>query len=118
MTTFILYAALGLLAGICSGFFGIGGAVIIIPILVLIAGFSQHQAQGTTLALMVPPIGILAAIKYYQDGNVNLKAAVFICIGFVVGGLLGAKAAGVVPDDILKKIFAGLLLLISLKMLF
>lgn len=118
MITVILYVTLGLLAGICSGFFGIGGAVIIIPALVLLCNFTQHQAQGTTLALMVPPIGILAAMKYYYNGNVNLKAALFICLGFVIGGFFGAKFAGAVSDTLLKKVFAGLLMLISLRMFF
>lgn len=118
MITVILYIVLGLLAGICSGFFGIGGAVIIIPVLVLLNGFTQHQAQGTTLALMVPPIGLLAAMRYYHDGNVNIKAALFICAGFIIGGFLGAKFASPIPATVLKKIFAGLLIIISLKMLF
>ncbi len=118
MGTVILYIALGLLAGISSGFFGIGGAVIIIPALVLLSGFTQHQAQGTTLALMVPPIGILAAMRYYQDGNVNIRAALFICAGFIIGGFVGAKFASSVPVPVLKKVFAGLLMVISIKMLF
>jgi len=118
MATVMLYIALGLLAGICSGFFGIGGAIIIIPVLVLLSGFTQHQAQGTTLALMVLPIGLLAAMRYYQDGNVNVKVALLICSGFFVGGFLGAQFAGSVSEPLLKKIFAGLLMLISLKMFF
>jgi len=118
MFTIILYVALGILAGISSGFFGIGGAVIIIPALVLLGGFTQHQAQGTTLALMIPPIGLLAAMKYYHHGNINVKAALFICAGFVLGGLLGAKFAMPIPEHILKKAFACFLMIVSLKMLF
>ena len=118
MGTIILYIALGLLAGTCSGLFGIGGAVIIIPVLVLTSGFTQHQAQGTTLALMIPPIGILAAMRYYHDGNVNIKAAIFICVGFIIGGLLGAKLASPISELVLRRLFAGLLIIVSLKMLF
>lgn len=115
--TALLYVLLGLLAGTCSGFFGIGGGTIIIPFLVFVAGFSQHQAQGTTLALMVPPIGLLAALRYYYDGNVNIKAAIFICLGFIIGGLVGANIVSSIPDAILKKMFAVYIILVGLKML-
>ena len=112
----MLYIALGLLAGVCGGFLGIGGGTIIIPFLVFVAGFTQHQAQGTTLALMIPPIGLLAAIRYYQDGNVNIKAAALICLGFIFGGLIGAHYVSPIPDTMLKKIFGIYLIIIGLKM--
>jgi uncharacterized membrane protein YfcA len=112
-----LYVALGLLAGIASGFLGIGGGVIIIPILVYFFGFSQHEAQGTTLALMIPPIGLLAAIKYYRDGNVDIRVVAFVCIGFFLGGLLGAYLVSPVPDHILRKVFGVFLFAIALKMI-
>ena len=88
-----LYILLGVVAGIFSGLIGIGGGIIIVPALVLLFGLSQHSAQGTTLALMVPPIGLLAAWTYYKQGLVDLKIAAFVCIGFFIGGLLGAKFA-------------------------
>jgi len=113
----LLYIILGLLAGTFSGFFGIGGGTIVIPALVIMAGFSQHQAQGTTLAMMIPPIGLLAAIRYYHDGNVNIKAAALLCLGFIIGGLIGANFAGPVSDSMLKKIFGGFLMLVGLKMI-
>lgn len=112
-----LYILLGLVAGIFSGLIGIGGAIIIIPVLVLLFGLSQHTAQGTTLALMVPPIGLLAALAYYKQGFVDLKIAAFICVGFFIGGLLGAKFALGIPETILKKIFGVVLLAVSLKMI-
>jgi uncharacterized protein len=118
MTNIILFIVLGLTAGILSGLIGIGGGIVIIPALIFIFGFSQHQAQGTTLALMVPPIGILAAWTYYRQGFVDVHAALFICIGFVVGGFLGAKVATVIPGAIMEKIFGVVLLLLSLKMIF
>ena len=114
----LLYIILGLLAGVSSGFLGIGGGTIIIPILVYMFGLTQHQAQGTTLALMVPPIGLLAALKYYHEGNVNIQIAIFVCMGFFVGGLLGAYLVTPVPGAILRKIFGLFLMLIALRMIF
>jgi uncharacterized membrane protein YfcA len=114
----LLFLLLGLVTGIFSGLIGIGGAIIIIPALVLLFGLSQHMAQGTTLALMVPPIGLLAALVYYKQGFVDLKIAGLICSGFFIGGLIGAKFAVAIPDQLLKKVFGVVLLLASLKMMF
>lgn len=113
-----LYLLLGLVTGVFSGLIGIGGAIIIIPCLVLLFGLSQHTAQGTTLALMVPPIGLLAAWIYYKQGFVDLKIAALICLGFFIGGLAGAQLAMKIPDDVLRKVFGVILLLASLKMIF
>lgn len=118
MINIMLYIALGLIAGIFSGLIGIGGGVIIVPALIFLFGLSQHQAQGTTLALLVPPIGILAAWQYYTQGYVNVKIATFICIGFFLGGLLGAKFATGLSNALLEKIFGAAMILIGLKMLF
>jgi uncharacterized membrane protein YfcA len=113
-----LYMLLGLVAGILSGLIGIGGGIIIVPALVLLFGLSQHTAQGTTLALMIPPIGLLAALAYYKQGFVDLKIAAFICVGFFIGGLLGAKFAIGIPETTLKKIFGIVLLAVSIRMIF
>ncbi|MFH1519839.1 MAG: sulfite exporter TauE/SafE family protein [Candidatus Omnitrophota bacterium] len=112
-----LYLGLGLMAGIASGFLGIGGGAILIPALVYFFGLSQHQAQGTTLAIMIPPIGLLAAWKYYLEGNIKLNVAAFVCLGFLVGGLIGAIFVHKVPGPVLKKIFGIFLLIISLNMI-
>jgi len=112
-----LYILLGVVAGILSGLIGIGGGIIIVPALVLLFGLSQHSAQGTTLALMVPPIGLLAALAYYKQGFVDLKIAAFVCIGFFIGGLIGAKFAIGIPEAALKKMFGVVLLLVSAKMI-
>lgn len=114
----LLYILLGLVAGTISGLIGIGGGVIMVPALVILFGFSQHQAQGTTLALMVPPIGLLAAWTYYNKGYVDIKIALLICMGFFVGGLLGAKFATAISPVSLRRIFGVALLLISLRMIF
>lgn len=112
------YILLGLAAGVFGGMFGIGGGSIMIPAMVYFFGLTQHQAQGTTLAIMVPPIGLLAAWRYYQSGNVKLGMAAFICAGFVIGGYLGAHFVQNIPDTILKRMFGVFLLVISLKMIF
>lgn len=111
------YMALGLVAGVLSGLVGIGGGIVIVPALVVLFGFTQHTAQGTTIALMIPPIGILAAWAYYNHGYVDLTAAAIICLGFLLGGYFGAKLAVSLPKFYLEKIFGLTLLLISLKML-
>ena len=113
----LLYLLLGLLTGIFSGLLGIGGAIIIIPCLVLLFGLSQHVAQGTTLALMVPPIGLLAAWTYYKAGFVDLKIAGLVCLGFFIGGFIGARYATQISDDMLRRIFGAVLLVASLKMI-
>lgn len=111
------YLLLGLMAGILSGLIGIGGGVFIVPALVFLFRFSQHHAQGTTLALLVPPIGLLAAWTYYRKGYVDLRVAALICIGFFIGGLLGARLATSLSSPLLEKVFGAALLLISVKML-
>jgi len=117
MINIMLLLLLGLFAGVCSGFLGIGGATVIVPALVFLWGLTQHQAQGTTLALMVPPIGLLAALRYYYSGNVNIKIALFVCLGFFVGALVGAMFVQPVPDPLLKRIFGGFLLVVALRMI-
>jgi uncharacterized membrane protein YfcA len=113
----ILYLLFGLIAGILSGLLGIGGGIFIIPALVFILGFSQQSAQGTTLAMMVPPIGLLAAWAYYSKGYVDLKVAGLMCIGFFVGGFFGAKFATAISDTALTRIFGVAMLIVSVKMI-
>ena len=113
----LLFLILGLAVGILSGLIGIGGGVLLTPALIYIFGFSQYQAQGTTLALLVPPIGILGAWTYYQKGYVNVPAAALICIGFVLGGLLGANLAVGISETLLRRIFGLAMLGISVRML-
>ena len=118
MVNILMLISVGVFAGVCSGFLGIGGATVVVPALVFIWGLTQHQAQGTTLAMMVPPIGILAALRYYQSGNVNIKFALFICLGFFVGALIGAIFVQPIPDPLLKKAFGFFLFIVALRMIF
>lgn len=104
--------------GAFSGLLGIGGGLILIPILIYVFGLTQHQAQGTSLAVMIPPITLLAALRYYQSGNVKVGMAVFIAAGFIAGGLIGAHAVQYVPDNILRKTFGVIMFLASIKMIF
>lgn len=117
MMNILLFLILGLVAGAVSGLLGIGGGILIVPCLVFIAGLTQHMAQGTTLALMVPPIGLLAAWTYYKQGHVDIKIAALICLGFFFGGLLGAKFATAINATLLKKLFGIALLITALKMI-
>jgi hypothetical protein len=112
------FLILGLVVGAVAGTLGIGGAVFIVPALVYLFGWHQHTAQGTALAMLIPPIGILAAWKYYQAGHVDVKVAALMCAGFFVGGYFGGLIANQLPEDTLKKVFGAALLLISLKMMF
>jgi uncharacterized protein len=112
-----LYLAFGLVAGILSGLLGIGGGIFVIPGLVLLMGFSQKMAQGTTLAMMVPPIGLLAALAYYKMGFVDIKVAGLMCIGFFIGGFFGAKFATVLSGVTLSRVFGVAMLVVSIKMI-
>lgn len=113
-----MLVGIGLIAGVLGGLLGIGGAVIIIPALVLFLGYSQYEAQGTTLAMLLLPVSALAAFQYYRGGYVDVRAALIMGVMFLVGGYLGAKLATQMPVDLLKKIFAVVLIVIAVKMLF
>jgi uncharacterized membrane protein YfcA len=117
VTTLILLLAIGLVTGAVAGMLGVGGAVIMVPALVFIMGFSQQMAQGTSLAVMLPPIGIIAAYNYWRVGQVNLKYALILAGVFIIGSYFGSKFAISLPQPVLKKIFGVLLLLVAAKML-
>lgn len=114
----LILLILGLISGILSGLLGIGGAVFIIPALAMFMGFSQQTAQGTTLMMMVLPVGFMAALQYYKAGHGDIKTAGILALAFFIGGYFGGKWANQIPQDILKKIFAVLLIVIAIKMLF
>lgn len=114
----IIIALIGAVAGILGGLFGLGGAIVIIPALVMLVGYSQQMAQGTALIMMVLPVGALAAYQYYQNGYVNIKAAVILAVFFFVGGYFGGKFAMHIPQEIMRKSFAVLIVAIAVKMWF
>jgi uncharacterized membrane protein YfcA len=118
LTTILLLTLIGLMAGFLSGLVGIGGGVIIVPALVILLGFSQKLAQGTSLGILLLPVGILAVMQYYKQGYLNVNYVVIVSITFVVGGFLGSKLALLLSDEKMKKIFAIVMLLIAIKMLF
>jgi hypothetical protein len=116
--TILLLILVGLAAGVLSGMIGIGGGIIIVPALVFVLGFSQLQAQGTSLGLLLLPAGILAALNYYKKGYIDMRVVGIMFVFFVVGGWLGSKISLSLPQDTVKKIFAIVLLLVAGKMLF
>lgn len=118
ITQIIISVLIGLAGGVLSGLLGLGGAIIIIPALVIFLNFSQQMAQGTTLVMMVLPIGALAAWQYYQQGYVEIKTALVLAVAFFIGGYFGAKFATHIPQETLKKAFAIGLLVIAIKIWF
>jgi uncharacterized protein len=116
--TVILLILVGLAAGMLSGLVGIGGGIIIVPALVLLLGFTQKQAQGTSLGILLLPIGILAVAQYYKEGYVNISYVAIVALAFLVGSYFGSKIAITMSDEKMKKIFAITLMLIAIKMLF
>ena len=113
----LILIVIGIITGVMAGMLGIGGAIIMIPALVFLLGISQQTAQGTSLAVMLPPVGIIAAYNYYKAGHVNIRFAIILAVFFLVGSYFGSKLALNLPQSLLKKIFGILLLLVAAKML-
>ena len=114
----MLYVITGFLTGILGGLFGVGGGEIFIPLLVYLFGFSQHQAQGTSLAVLLPPIGLLAALRYYRAGHVDFAVAGLLALGFFFGASVGALGATKINGDMLRRVFGVFLLIVALHMTF
>lgn len=117
-TTLISLIIIGTITGFLAGMLGIGGGLVVIPALAMVLGMTQHAAQGTSLAMMLPPIGIIAAYNYYKAGNVDIKFALILAVMFIIGSYFGSKVAIKLPQEVLKKIFGVFLLLVAIKMLF
>jgi uncharacterized membrane protein YfcA len=109
-------AAVGVLAGIFGGLFGIGGGVVVVPALVYLAGFTQQKAQGTSLAALLAPVGILGALTYAKVGGVEWKSAAIIAVGFILGAYGGAKVAIVLDELLMRRLFAAFLVLIAVQL--
>jgi hypothetical protein len=118
MMEIIILLLIGLAAGVASGILGIGGGILVIPALVLLLNYSQKAAQGTSLGLLLPPIGLLAVLNYYKAGYVNLKAAGIMIITFLIGSYFSSKLAVDLPEGVIKKIFAVFLLFYAIKLFF
>ena len=114
----LLLIVIGLVAGLLSGVLGVGGGVVMVPMMIFLLGFNQYQAQGTSLAALAPPVTLVAAYNYYIDGYVNWKYALVISLFFVIGGYLSSNFAVRIEEKVLKRIFGVVLLLIGAKMLF
>lgn len=114
--TILILLAIGLSAGVFGGMVGLGGGVIMIPAMVYFLGLSMQSAQGTSLAVMLPPVGLMAVMNYYKAGQMNFKYAAVIAIAFFIGGYFGSKIALNVSPDKMKKIFAVALMLIAVNM--
>ncbi len=116
--TFIILIIVGIAAGMLGGMVGIGGGIVIVPALIYFLGFSQKSAQGTSLGLLLLPVGILGVMQYYKQGHVDFKIVAFVAIGFLAGSYFGSKIALSLPQETVKKIFAILLIIVAVKMLF
>ena len=116
--TWVLVALLGVLAGIVSGLFGVGGAIVIVPGLVLLAHLPQHTAHGTSLAALAVPLGfVVGTLQYYKRGQVNLAFAIVIALGLMVGAYFGSRLAGSMSDVMLRRVFGAFLLIVSVRLL-
>ena len=117
VSTFIILIIIGLLAGVLSGLVGVGGGILMIPLLIIFLGLTQHEAQGTALFAMLPPIGILAAINYYKEGFVKWEYAIIIAFTFVIGGYLGSKLSLSLPPQMVRRIFGVIMLIGAIKLI-
>lgn len=113
----ILLVIIGLAAGVLSGLVGVGGGIIIVPALVFFLGFTQHEAQGTSLGLLLLPVGILAVMNYYNKGYIDVRVVLVMCVAFVFGGWLGSKLALSLSQEVIKKIFAVVLFYTAFRMM-
>ena len=111
------YVLIGAVAGVFSGLLGIGGGTIVVPALVYFFGMTQHKAQGTIIAAFLPPVALLAFLRYYQAGNVDLKAALFVALGLFLGAYFGAGVSLSLPEQILKKVFGVFLLFVAAQLI-
>lgn len=113
----LLLVIIGLAAGVLSGLVGVGGGIIIVPALVFFLGFTQHEAQGTSLGLLLLPVGILAVMNYYNKGYIDVRVVLVMCVAFVLGGWLGSKLALSLSQEVIRKVFAVVLFYTAFRMM-
>jgi uncharacterized protein len=113
----MLLVIIGLAAGILSGLVGVGGGIIVVPALVFFLSFTQQQAQGTSLGLLLLPVGILAVLNYYKQGHIDIRVVAIMAVAFVIGGWLGSKWALSLPEVTVKRVFAIILFYSGIKMM-
>lgn len=118
ITIIISLIIIGFFSGMLSGLLGVGGGIIIVPCLVFFLAFNQKMAQGTSLALLTIPVVILGMLQYYKEGYVDFRIVVFLAIGFIVGAFFGGKIAISISEELLRKIFSVVLLIVALKLFF
>jgi len=118
LSILLLLIVIGIVTGAVSGLIGIGGGLILIPALIYFMGFNQHQAVGTSMAVLLPPIGFFAAYNYYKAGFVNLKFAMILAIAFMVGSFFTSKWAINIPEHSIRKFFSIVLFIVAIKMFF
>jgi uncharacterized membrane protein YfcA len=118
ISTFLVLIFIGLLAGLLSGLVGVGGGILMIPLLIIFLGLTQHEAQGTALFAMLPPIGILAAMNYYKEGFVKWEYAAVIALAFVVGGYFGSKISLSLSPETVRRVFGVVMLIGAIKLIF
>lgn len=118
ITTLLVLVIIGVLAGLLSGFVGVGGGILIVPALMWGLGFTQHQATGTSLAVLLLPVGILAVMNYHKSGNLDWRAALVISTTFVVGAYFGSKFSLSLPAATVRKVFGGVMILAAIKLIF
>ena len=105
MSSWLTFVVIGIVGGIAAGLFGVGGGIVVVPALIYWAGFSQHMATGTSLAVLLPPIGLAATIEYYRHGNVDVRAAIILAATMFVGAWIGAWVANRMPGPQLRLLF-------------
>jgi hypothetical protein len=116
--TILILLLIGIVSGVLSGFFGIGGGVVIVPALVYLIGFTQHKATGTSLAVLLPPVGLAAVIEYYRRGNVDLKVALVVAIGLLAGAWVGAHFANKISGPSLRLAFGIFVVLLGIYIVY
>lgn len=115
--TYLALLAIGLVAGVFAGMFGIGGGLIIVPALIFVLKLNDMEAIGTSLAALIPPVGLLGAAEYYRNGSIHIRYALLIALGLFIGAFFGARIMIGLPPQLIRRVYAGFLILVAARML-